>query len=479
MKTQGDLANYVGGEWVGAVSGELEDVIDPATEEVIGRVPVGSAEDVDRAVTAASAALPGWLETTPAERAEMLHELGRRLDEHSEELVRLECLNVGKPELVAEPELPLCADNLRFFGAAARTPEGKATGEYMRGYTSILRREPVGVVGALAPWNYPLMMAVWKIGPALAAGNVVVLKPSEETPLTTMRLAELAADLFPPGVLNVITGQGDTVGAALVEHPKVDLVSLTGGVATGKAVMRAAAGTMTRLHLELGGKAPVVVFADADLDAVADAVRVAGYWNSGQECAAACRLLVAAEVHDTLLEKLVPAIESLRVGAPGEGAEVEMGPLITYTHRQRVLGFLDRAVEAGAEPLVGGNTSSRETGYFLDPVLLAGVEQDSECVQREIFGPVVTVQRFEDDAAAIAAANDVDYGLSASVWTNDLSRALEATRRLRFGTVWVNDHLPLVSEMPFGGFKHSGHGKDMSAYSLDSYSELKHVMLRH
>ncbi len=473
--TVSQYQNFVGGKWVDAAEGETAEILNPATGETIAEVPQGTQADVDRAVEAAKSALPEWLETTPGERAEMLLKLADALDANTEELAQLESQNVGKPLPAARDELPVASDNVRFFAGAARTLEGRAAGEYMRGYTSMIRREPVGIVGQIAPWNYPLLMAIWKISPALAAGNVIVLKPSEQTPLTTLRMAQLAADIFPRGVLNVITGDGEPVGAGIVRHPDVRMVSLTGDIATGKEVARAAADNLKRVHLELGGKAPVIVFDDADPAAVAEGIKIAGYWNSGQDCTAASRVMAGPKVYDKLLEALVPAVESMQVGDPAGNEDVDMGPVISKAQQERIFGFLERA--STAKVLTGGG-SNGDRGFFVQPTIVTDVGQEDEIVQKEVFGPVVTVQRFADDEEALTWANAVDYGLSASVWTRDIGRALNAARKLQFGTVWINDHIPLVSEMPHGGYKQSGYGKDLSVYSLEDYTQIKHVMAK-
>ncbi|WP_432180707.1 gamma-aminobutyraldehyde dehydrogenase [Streptomyces sp. NBC_00063] len=470
-----ELSMFIAGQTVAAVSEMTEDVLNPATGEVIARAPLGGQEDVHRAVAAADAAFWGWANTPPAERARALLRLADRLEEHTDEIASLESANVGKPLHIAREEVDFAVDNFRFFAGAARVLEGKSAGEYSPTHTSFIRRDPLGIVGSVAPWNFPLVMAAWKIGPALMTGNTLVLKPSEQTPLTALKLAELAADLLPEGVLNVVTGHGDTVGEAITRHPRVRMTSLTGDTSTGKRVAVAASTNLKRLHLELGGKAPVLVFEDADIELAIRKIREGGYGNSGQDCMAASRVYVAESIHDDFAAELAKAVADVRMGDPLLPT-TEMGPVISRTHRDRVAGFVDRAIEAGhGELVVGGSAES--PGFWYKPTLLVDVPQQSEIVQHEVFGPVVTTTPFTDEEQALAWANDVEYGLAASVFTSSVSRSMRAAKRLQFGTVWINEHLPIVSEMPHGGFKQSGHGNDMSMYALEEYTEIKHVMV--
>ncbi|MBV9607266.1 MAG: gamma-aminobutyraldehyde dehydrogenase [Solirubrobacterales bacterium] len=469
-------AMFIDGDFRPALDGATSEIVDPATGQSIAVVPQASAKDVDEAVAAADRAFTSWSQTAPAERALALLRLADRVESAAEELARIESGNVGKPMGLAREEMEMIADHLRFFAGAGRSLEGRAAGEYMTARTSIIRRDPIGVVGSVAPWNYPLLMATWKLGPALMAGNTVVLKPSEHTPLTALRLAELAADLLPAGVLNIITGDGDPVGVALVSHPRVRMSSLTGDVATGREVMRAAANSnLKRLHLELGGKAPVIVLDDADLELTVAKIREGAFCNSGQDCMAASRVYATESVHDELVSALVPAVTSLQVGSP-QSDEVEMGPVVSAAQRDRVNSFVERAGQTGHAELVVGEHGGDDAGFFVAPTIVLGAQQRDEIVQREVFGPVISVTRASNDDI-VGWANDVEYGLAASVFTSNVTRALDIARRLQFGTVWINDHLPVVAEMPHGGFKQSGNGKDMSIYSIEEYTEIKHVMI--
>jgi betaine-aldehyde dehydrogenase/aminobutyraldehyde dehydrogenase len=469
---------FVDGEFVDALSGETMEVLNPATGEVIAEVPRAGEEDVDRAVAAAETAWESWREKTPKDRMELLLKLADLIDENAEELARLESQNVGKPWWVAVDEPGMMSDNLRFFAGAARNLEGKAAAEYVEGYTSMIRREPLGVVAGIAPWNYPLFMVIWKMGPALAAGNVQIIKPAEQTPLTTLRFVELAQEVLPKGVLQVVTGDGVPAGDRLVRHPAVRLVSLTGDTATGKLIAKNAADTVKRVHLELGGKAPMVVLDDADPATVGEAIKIGGYFNSGQDCTASSRILVSDRIWDDVLSSTVTAVEGMSVGDPGTDDEVGMGPVISAEQQERVLGFVERAIAAKATVVTGGGAVG-DRGFFVAPTVVTDVAQDSEIVQNEVFGPVVTMQRFASDEEAVAMANDVRYGLAASVFSENVGRAMKVAGRLDFGTVWVNEHLfPLTAEMPHGGFKESGYGKDMSLYSMEEYTRIKHVCVK-
>jgi betaine-aldehyde dehydrogenase len=469
------LQNFINGDFVDAASGEAEEVTNPANGEVIADMPLSSEEDVNRAVGAAKAAFPAWATTTPSERAGAMLKLADLLDEHAEELADLEAADAGKPRnAFLEDEMPAVSDTLRFFAGAARVPEGQASGEYVSGRTSLIRREPTGVVGQITPWNYPLMMAAWKIGPALAAGCTIVLKPAETTPITTVKLAEYAAEVLPKGVFNVITGHGQPAGSSLVTHPDIDMVSLTGSPETGKWIARSAADTLKRVHLELGGKAPVIVFDDVDMSTALETIAGTALYNAGQDCTAATRVLASSKVYDAVVNGLADEAKGYKVGDTFD-PETTLGPVNSQRQRERVEGFFQRKPEH-AEIVTGGKEPDLP-GTFIEPTVIAGLQQDDEMVQSEIFGPVMTVQQFDDEAKAIEWANGTRYGLAASVWTRDIGRAHRVANAIRFGTVWINDHITMATEMPHGGFKQSGYGKDMSKYSLEDYTIVKHVMV--